>query len=146
MLLQTTDQTQYLSSAQSWTESLPLSFKSCLEDRSLLPAERFVHSNSQPTEDILVYIANQLLHARYVGKTTGFVFIDLSKAFGCVEHQTLINELADIGLKQKALQRFVSSVRERSQANIADYLSVEEHAATVFHREVSWALLCSCCT
>ena len=34
-------------------------------------------------------------------KTTGLVFVDLSKAFDRVQHQTLINELADIGLKDK---------------------------------------------
>ena len=89
--------------------------KSYLEEHSLLPAEQFAYRDRHSTEDALVYTVNKLLHARDVGKTTGLVFVYLSKAFGRVQHQTLINELADIGLKDKALQWFISYLSDRSQ-------------------------------
>ena len=100
--------------------------KSYLKEHNLLPAEQFAYRDRHSTEDALVYTVNKLLHARDVGKTTGLVFVDLSKAFDRVQHQTLINELADIGLKDKALQWFISYLSDRSQqVRLAGSLSEE---------------------
>ena len=89
--------------------------KSYLKEHSLLPVEQFAFRDRHVTEDALVYTVNKLLHAKDVGKATGLVFVDLSKAFDRVQHQTLINELADIGLKDKALQWFISYLSDQSQ-------------------------------
>ena len=100
--------------------------KSYLKEHNLLPAEQFAYRDRHSAEDALVYTVNKLLHARDVGKTTGLVFVDLSKAFDRVQHQTLINELADIGLKDKALQWFISYFSDRSQQiRLAGSLSEE---------------------
>ena len=54
------------------------------------------------------------------------VFVDQSKAFDRVQHQTLINQLADIGLKDNALQWFISNLSDRSQqVTVAGSLSEE---------------------
>ena len=100
--------------------------KSYLKEHSLLPAEQFAYRDRHSAEDALVYAVNKLLHTWDVGKTTGLVFIDLSKAFDRVQHQTLINELADIGLKDKALQWFIRYLSDRSQqVRVAGSLSEE---------------------
>ena len=100
--------------------------KSYLKEHSLLPAEQFAYRDRHSTEDALVCTVNKLIHARDVGKTTGLVFVDLSKVVERVQHQTLINELAGIGLKDKALQWFISYLSDRSQqVRVAGSLSEE---------------------
>jgi hypothetical protein len=49
------------------------------------------------------------------GKYVGALLLDLSKAFDCVPHQKLIQELADLGLSSDTLQWFVSYLTNREQ-------------------------------
>ena len=116
MLLQTTGRYPCcLSYAKSWKKLSPLSWRAIRKSTAFFLLNSLLIGDRHSTGDALVYTVNKLLHARDVGKTTGLVFADLSKAFDRVQHQTLINELADIRLTDKALQWFISYLSDRSQ-------------------------------
>ena len=65
--------------------------RSYLEEFSIIPKEQFAYRQHHSTEDALVYAINNFLMAKDQGLYTGLVFVDMSKAFDRVEHQTLIN-------------------------------------------------------
>ena len=64
--------------------------RSYLEEFSINPKEQFAYRQHHSTEDVLVYAINNFLMAKDQGLYTGLVFVDMSKAFDRVEHQTLI--------------------------------------------------------
>ena len=86
-----------------------------LFESNLLPTAQFAYRAQHSTEDALVYAVNNLLHARDNEDVSGLVFVDLSKAFDCVQHQLLIHELSKIGVRKSALQWFVNYLSDRSQ-------------------------------
>ena len=88
--------------------------KFCFED-NILPTAQFAYRAQHSAEDALVYAVNNLLHARDNGDVAGVVFVDLSKAFDCVQHQLLVHELSKIGVRKSALQWFVNYLSDRSQ-------------------------------
>ena len=53
--------------------------------------------------------------AKDQGLYTGLVFVDMSKAFDRVEHQTLINDLSNIGVRGSALKWFINYLTDRQQ-------------------------------
>ena len=55
------------------------------------------------------------LLAKRERKTTGIVFVDLSKAFDCVRHQYLLDDLSQIGVSDKVLDWFSSYLDQRVQ-------------------------------
>ena len=77
--------------------------RSYLEEFSIIPKEQFAYRQHHSTEDALVYAINNFLMAKDQGLYTGLVFVDMSKAFDRVEHQTLINDLSNIGVHGSAL-------------------------------------------
>ena len=60
--------------------------KNFLFENNLLPTAQCAYRAQHSTEDALVYAVNNLLHARDNGDVSGLVFVDLSKAFDCVQH------------------------------------------------------------
>ena len=53
--------------------------------------------------------------AKEQGLYTGLVFVDMSKAFDRVEHQILINDLSNIGVRGSALKWFINYLPDRQQ-------------------------------
>ena len=82
--------------------------RSYLEEFSIIPKEQFAYRQHHSTEDALVYAINNFLMAKDQGLYTGLVFVDMSKAFDRVEHQTLINDLSNIGVRGSALKWFIN--------------------------------------
>ena len=56
-----------------------------------------------------------MLFARNKGHYTSLVFVDLCKAFDCVQHQKLINELFSLGVRDTALTWFTNYLSSWSQ-------------------------------
>ena len=89
--------------------------RSYLEEFSIIPKEQFAYRQHHSTEDALVYAINNFLMAKDQGLYTGLVFVDMSKAFDRVEHQTLINDLSNIGVRGSALKWFINYLTDRQQ-------------------------------
>ena len=89
--------------------------RSYLEEFSIIPKEQFAYRQHHSTEDALVYAINNFLMAKDQGLYTGLVFVDMSKAFDRVEHQTLINDLSRIGVRGSALKWFINYLTDRQQ-------------------------------
>ena len=89
--------------------------RSYLEEFSIIPKEQFAYRQHHSTEDALVYAINNFLMAKDQGLYTGLVFVDMSKAFDKVEHQTLINDLSNIRVRGSALKWFVNFLTDRQQ-------------------------------
>ena len=85
--------------------------RSYLEEFSIIPKEQFAYWQHHSTEDALVYAINNFLMAKDQGLYTGLVFVDMSKAFDRVEHQTLINDLSNVGVRGSALKWFINYLR-----------------------------------
>ena len=89
--------------------------RSYLEEFSIIPKEQFAYRQRHSTEDALVYAINNFLMAKDQGLYTGLVFVDMSKAFDRVEHQTLIYDLSNIGVRGSALKWFINYLTDRKQ-------------------------------
>ena len=89
--------------------------RSYLEEFSIIPKEQFAYRQHHSTEDALVYAINNFLMAKDQGLYTGLVFVDMSKAFDRVEHQTLINDLSNIGVRGSAWKWFINYLTDRQQ-------------------------------
>ena len=89
--------------------------RSYLEEFSIIPKEQFAYRQHHSTEDALVYAINNFLMAKDQGLYTGLVFVDVSKAFDRVEHQTLINDLSNVGVRGSALKWFINYLTDRQQ-------------------------------
>ena len=83
-----------------------LQLQSYLEEFTVIPKEQFAYRPHHSTEDALVYATNNFLLAKDQGLYTRLVFIDMSKGFDCVQHQTLINDLSEVGVLGSALKWF----------------------------------------
>ena len=82
---------------------------------SILPDSQFAYRPFHSTEDALTLATSRWLLAKRERKTTGIVFVDLSKAFDCVRHQYLLDDLSQIGVSDKVLDWFSSYLDQRVQ-------------------------------
>jgi len=86
-----------------------------LSINGLLPEEQFAFRSNHSTEDCLTLAVDRFLSERDSRRHTGMVLVDMSKAFDKVHHQTLINDLHDIGIASTALSWFHSYLEDRFQ-------------------------------
>ena len=78
------------------------------------------HSTTTTLLDVQDYILNNMDN----GFATGVIFLDLKKAFDTVNHEILINKLADYGIKGNELGWFKSYLSNRAQAvHVNSFLS-----------------------
>ena len=101
---------------------------SFLTDHSILPDSQFAYRKNHSTEDALVLAVNRWLKAKYERKLTGVIFVDMSKAFDCVKHTILAQELSDIGVGGTVQIWFTSYLSERLQrvvvgGNCSEYVA-----------------------
>lgn len=82
---------------------------------NVLPEVQYAYRKGRSTEDALVLATDRLLSARDAGLYAASVFLDLSKAFDKVQHNTLVSLLYDIGISGTALQWFISYLSNRRQ-------------------------------
>lgn len=67
------------------------------------------------TEDALVKVLTELQNGLNDNRSTAGVFIDITKAFDCVDHQILLEKLSISGVRGIPLQWFKSYLSERKQ-------------------------------
>jgi len=90
-----------------------------IEDNSelhLLPPEQFAYRKMHSCEDLLTLATSRWMTSIDEGEQCGIVFVDMSKAFDRVNHQTLINELHAMGLRGSVLNWFMTYLRGRQQS------------------------------
>ena len=88
---------------------------SYLEEFTVIPKEQFAYRPQHSTEDALVYATNNFLLAKDQSLYTGLVFVDMSKAFDRVQHQALINDLSEVGVRGLAFKWFIKYLTDRQQ-------------------------------
>ena len=86
-----------------------------INDRGLLPAQQFAYRKSHSCEDALSLCINKWQRAIDEGQVVAVAFLDLSKAFDCVQHQQLIDDLFECGIGGTVLEWFASYLSDRSQ-------------------------------
>lgn len=86
-----------------------------LEKHNTLTDFQFGFRKGKSTETALLAIKENVLQNIQNNLYTVGVFIDLSKAFDCINHDILINKLSNIGIRGSALSLFDSYLRNRSQ-------------------------------
>ena len=73
---------------------------SFLGENNLLPDSQFAYRKNHSTEDAITLAVNRWLLAKHQRRTTGIVFVNMSKAFDRVRHDLLISDLAAIGVHE----------------------------------------------
>ena len=76
---------------------------------------RFGHS----TQDVLLRISNSFSSAIDHGEYAGAIFLDLAKAFDCVDHSILLQKLACYGFSDSAHSWLRSFLHNRMQQVIS---------------------------
>ena len=82
---------------------------------SILPPSQFAYRKNHSTTDALFLAMDRLLEAKDLGKHSGLVLVDMSKAFDKVIHQRLIADLHQCGLSGAVLSWFISYLSDRVQ-------------------------------
>ena len=93
---------------------------SYLQDNSLLTNYQSGYRPLHSTSTCLIDVTNSLLQNIDKGQLTGMVFLDLSKAFDTIDHDTMLNKLQDLGFSGSAVVWFRSYLTDRSQSVCTD--------------------------
>ena len=93
---------------------------SYLQDNSLLTNYQSGYRPLHSTSTCLIDVTNSLLQNIDKGQLTGMVFLDLSKAFDTIDHDTMLNKLQDLAFSGSAVVWFRSYLTDRSQSVCTD--------------------------
>ena len=69
-----------------------------LEDNKLLSTQQFGYRRRHSTDLASVFFLDQIRQAMDEGKLTGAIYVDLSKAFDTIGHNTIIQKLPKFGI------------------------------------------------
>ena len=86
-----------------------------LQENDLLDNHQSAYRANHSVETLLVNLSNNILTEMDVGRITAVVLLDLSAAFDTVDHRILVNVLSSIGIRDHALEWFMSYLDERQQ-------------------------------
>ena len=84
-----------------------------------MPDAQYAYRRDRSTEDALALALDRLWLARDAGLHSANVFLDLSKAFDKVQHNSLIHSLYSIGITGPALQWFIDYLSGRKQVVVS---------------------------
>ena len=79
-----------------------------LQENDLLDNHQSAYRANHSVETLLVNLSNNILTEMDVGRITAIVLLDLSAAFDTVDHRILVNVLSSIGIRDHALEWFMS--------------------------------------
>ena len=85
------------------------------DDNNIISNEQSGFGKSYSTETSLLAVTNRWYCNMDKGLLNGFLFLDLKKAFECVDHQILLNKLAMYGVCDRTLNWFESYLSNRNQ-------------------------------
>ena len=88
-------------------------FMAFLEENNILSPAQFGFRKKHSTVTSLVKVTDEWMKAIDEGKYTGAVFIDLKKAFDCVNHDILLCKLREIGVSEDCLPWFEDYLKGR---------------------------------
>ena len=74
-----------------------------LQDNRLLSIYQPGYRPQHSTSTCLIDVTNKLLHNMDRGLLTGMVFLDLSKAFDTLDHDTILEKLYSLGFSDSAV-------------------------------------------
>ena len=80
-----------------------------------IPNEQFAYRRNHSTEYLLPLAINNWQRSMDTGDSTAVLLLDMSKAFDCVHHQTLIDDLHNLKIRGNALEWFKSYLSHRQQ-------------------------------
>ena len=90
-------------------------FNTFLQKNMLISNYQSGNKKHHFTETLSLLVTNHLFKATDEGKVTAMVFIDLSKAFDSICHETLLSKLKSLGCSPRALAWFRSYLTNRQQ-------------------------------
>lgn len=86
-----------------------------LDKNNIIEEQQFGFQRNKSTEDALCSFVNQISNNLNKRNKTMSIFLDLSKAFDTIPHETLFKKLHKIGIRGITLDLFKSYLQERSQ-------------------------------
>ncbi|HBK72410.1 MAG TPA: hypothetical protein DDZ39_12280 [Flavobacteriaceae bacterium] len=107
-----------------------LQLNNYLESNYIFPKFQSGYRSFNSTETALLRIKNDVLKHITDGKCVLMVLLDLSAAFDTVNHDLLLLELQNIGLKNKEFNWFKSYLNERSQIFVVDGAESDKYELT----------------
>lgn len=101
--------------ARAWEKIAAEQLYEYCKRKSVIPPEQLEFRRRSSCENTLVTALDDWVGSIDAGKMVGALLIDLSKAFDCMPHQLLVQELAGSGCGTQAQQWFRSYLSERMQ-------------------------------
>ena len=86
-----------------------------LEEAGVIPHCQSAYRRFHSTETALCKIYNDFVHTICLGRASLLVLLDLSTAFDTVDHQLLLNDFYNSGVRDAALNLLKSYISEREQ-------------------------------
>lgn len=88
---------------------------SFIEAQEILSPQQYGFRKGISTINALIEVTEQIINQREHGKATSGAFIDLTKAFDCVDHNILISKLERYGLRGLSLDWIKDFLADRTQ-------------------------------
>lgn len=86
-----------------------------LESRGVFNNLQFGFRSHRSIHDAIFYVVDKIQRERNAGRYCSSAFLDLSKAFNCVNHDILIEKLSNYGINGNCLKWFRSYLKDRKQ-------------------------------
>lgn len=103
-----------------------------IESKNLLFPNQFGYQKGKSTKLALINFVNKCIDAMEGGDVAIGCFIDLSKAFDCVNHSILFQKLCSLGITGTVLKWLKSYLSNRNQKTVVNFNDCNNIKKTVF--------------
>ena len=87
-----------------------------IEDNDILPATQFGFRKKLSTSNAVELLVQEIQKSKRNKEKSLAIFIDVSKAFDCCNHDVIFSKLGSIGLSENGIKLFRSYFKDRKQA------------------------------